>query len=288
MITNIDYVLKNLPRHSDDAHKGDRGRVLIIGGSVGLTGAMCMASNAALRAGAGLITAAVPDSLNHIFETKLTEVMTLPLKDNNGEISVECAKDVLKFALKCDAVAIGPGLGVSEGGRSVLDLLLCEYSKKLIIDADALNILSKDVSAFGKSSADILLTPHVGEMSRLCGKSSEEISRNRESVALDFAKKHNVSVLLKGKDTVITDGNEIFVNPTGNNGMAKGGSGDVLTGVCVSLAAQGVSAFKSGVLGAYIHGAAGDLAKDKFTEYAITPCDIINNLADAFKKISEN
>ncbi len=286
MITNIEYVSKMLPEFDDYIHKGHRGRVLIIGGSTGLTGAVCMCANAALKSGAGLITAAVPRSLNNIFEIKLTEVMTCPVDDKDGDITVNSVRQILTVADKCDAVAIGPGAGVGNGVRAVLEEL-CMTAKKMIIDADAINVLAINPDILKKSKADVLLTPHIGEMSRLCGNSCEEISNKRTEYAVSFANEYNVNILLKGKNTVITNGKDVFVNPTGNNGMAKGGSGDVLTGICVALAAQGLPTFESGIAGAYIHGLAGDIAKEKFTDFSMTPCDIIDNLGIAFKKITE-
>ncbi len=286
MIVSENYVKEHLPRHKNDAHKGQRGRVLIIGGSVGFTGAVCMASQAALKSGAGLITAAVPLSLNHIFEIKLTEVMTLPLDDASGNFGKDAFKKAIEFGKNCDAVAIGPGAGINEGTEKIVKEFILNYNKKLILDADALNVLAKNPAILKEAKCDILITPHIGEMSRLTGKSIDEILGKREQIAIDFAKNYSVNVLLKGKDTIITDGEKVFVNPTGNNGMAKGGSGDVLTGVCASFAAQGLTCFESGIIGAYIHGLAGDIAREEFSEYAMTPCDIIECLAKVFKKIN--
>ena len=285
MITSESYVREHLPKHKCDAHKGDRGKVLIIGGSTGFTGAVCMTAQSALKSGAGLITAAVPSSLNEIFEIKLTEVMTLPLEDINGKFVVGAYKKALEFGIKCDAVAIGPGSGINEGTKAIVKEFIENYTKKLILDADALNVLAEDTSVLQKAKCDILITPHIGEMSRLTGKTAEEIVADREQTAVDFAKEYGVNVLLKGKDTVITDGKEVFINPTGNNGMAKGGSGDVLTGICTAMAAQGADCFESGIMGAYIHGMAGDIAREYFSEYAMTPCGITDCLAEAFKKI---
>ena len=285
MITSESYIKKHLPVHKCDAHKGERGRVLIIGGTVGLTGAVCMASDAALKSGAGLITAAVPHSLNQIFEIKLTEVMTLPLADNGGVFTPAAGNKALEFAMKCDSVAIGPGAGVNEGIKEIVKEILLHYDKKLVLDADALNVLSEDTLQLKQTKSDVLITPHIGEMSRLTKKSIDEIISDREKIATDFAKEYGVNVLLKGKNTIVTDGKDIFINPTGNNGMAKGGSGDVLTGICASVAAQGANCFECGVLGAYIHGRAGDLAKEKYTDYYMTPCHITECLDQVFKEI---
>ena len=286
MITTESFVKENLPKHKSDAHKGNRGRVLIIGGSTGLTGAVCMASDAASKSGAGLITAAVSASLNHIFEIKLTEVMTLPLEDENGFFGKSAYKKALEFGMNSDSVAIGPGAGVNEGTKAIVNEFITNYNKKLILDADALNVLADYTSVLKKAKCDILITPHAGEMARLTGESIDEILADREKCATDFAKEYGINVLLKGKNTVVTNGKEIFTNPTGNNGMAKGGSGDVLTGICVSLAAQGADCFKSGIIGAYIHGMAGDIAREKYSEYAMTPCNITECLADVFMKIN--
>jgi len=283
MITGSSFVRENLPCHKSDAHKGDRGKVLIIGGSTGFTGAICMAAEAAMRCGAGLITVGIPKSLNSIFEIKLTEAMTLPLDDSGGAFDVKAVQKAFDFGLKCDAVAIGPGAGVNSGTKAIVNEFVLNYDKKLILDADALNILAEDVSVLKMSEADILITPHVGEMSRLTGISTDKIRENRSQISVDFANEFGVNVLLKGKNTVITNGTDVFVNPTGNNGMAKGGSGDVLTGICTALSAQGADVFKSGIMGAYIHGMAGDMAKAELTDYAMTPSDTIKYLPQVFK-----
>ncbi len=285
MITDKEYISEYLPKHPKDAHKGVRGRALIIGGSTGLTGAVCMAANAALKSGAGLITAAVPMSLNSIFEIKLTEVMTFPVDDTDGMFTVYAAEKVLGFAQNCDAVAIGPGAGKCSGLTAIVENFLRNYDKKLILDADALNVISNNTDILKNAACEVLITPHIGEMNRLCKVSIDEIARNRIKIAEEFAEEHSVNVLLKGRNTVITNGKQTFVNPTGNNGMAKGGSGDVLTGVCLGLAAQGVPVFQCGVLGAFLHGMAGDIAMEKYTDYSMTPTDIIDNLCNAFKKV---
>ncbi len=278
-----DSAKKLLPVNSLYQHKGDCGKVLICGGSKGLTGAVCMAANAALRTGSGLVTVAVPESLNSIYEIKLTEVMSLPLEDDNGYFTSVSYRNALEFSEKCDAVALGPGGGKSFGFVAEKFILSCD--KPMIIDADGINYIAQNPEILYRKKAPVILTPHEGEMSRLTGKSVEYINSDRIKTAEEFAKKYEVVLVLKGYNTVITDGVNTFINTTGNEGMATGGSGDVLTGVILSLLGRRVAPLDSAVLGTYIHGLAGDFAKNKLNAYSMTAIDIIENIYEAINKL---
>ena len=280
-----DSVKKIIPSNSLYQHKGNCGKVLICGGSKGFTGAVCMSANAALRTGSGLVTVAVPDSLNNIYEIKLTEAMSLPLEDENGYFTKNSYKKALDFALTCDAVAIGPGGGESFG--YVAEKFILDCPKPMVIDADAINYLSQNTDLLFKKKAPVILTPHVGEMSRLTGRPIEQINSDRVNTAEEFSKKYNVITVLKGFNTVITDGVNTFINTTGNEGMATGGAGDVLTGMILSLLGRKVNPVNSAILGTYLHGLAGDFAKSKFNAYSMTATDIIENIYEAINKLSE-
>ncbi len=287
MIVTKEFVKKLLPVYKTDQHKNDRGKVFVIGGSTGMTGAPTLTANAALRSGCGLVTVGIPASLNNIMEVKLTEAMTYPLKDNNGYFSLDSYEKALEFAKGCNCVAIGMGANKNKGTQKLVSEFLRNYEKNLLIDADGLNVLSGCVYKLENTKADVILTPHIGEFSRLLNISAEEILVSKEKIAMEFAQKYNVVLVLKGKNTLITNGCELFENSTGNEGMATGGSGDVLSGVISALSAQGLSPINSAVAGVYIHGLAGDFAKNKKTVYSMIASDIIENLPDAFKSLME-
>ena len=280
-----DSVKKIIPANSLYQHKGNCGKVMICGGCKGFTGAVCMSANAALRTGSGLVTVAVPDSLNFIYEIKLTEVMSLSLEDNDGYYTNNSYKKALVFADKCDAVAIGPGGGKEFG--YVAEKFILNYTKPMVIDADAINYLALNPDLLYKKKAPVIITPHVGEMSRLTGKTVEEINSDRTGIAQEFSEKYDVITVLKGYNTIITDGINTFVNTTGNEGMATGGSGDVLTGIILSLLGRNVKPVNAAVLGTYLHGLAGDFAKKKLNAYSMTATDIIDNIYEAINKLVE-
>lgn len=281
--TTKEFIKNNFPVNELEQHKGNCGKVLICGGSIGLTGAVCLASQAALKCGCGLITVGIPESLNSIYEIKLTEIMSLPLKDNNGNFFRKSVSKAFEFSKKCDAVAIGPGGG--NGIKYFLTDFITRSEKPLLIDADGINALSSNINLLEKKKCDIIITPHTAEMSRLTGKSIDFINENRLEIAYEFAKKYKITVLLKGKGTVITDGNEIYINNTGNEGMATGGSGDVLSGIILSLMGRRVPVLKSGIIGAYLHGLAGDYAKEKINAYSMSASNITENIPDAINDI---
>ncbi len=275
-----------MPKRCENSHKGDYGKVLVIGGSTGMTGAPAMAAQAALVSGAGLVTAAVPASLNAIMEVKLTEAMTVPLKDIGGNISLTCTETAEKYIKKADAVLFGPGIGRGEDVRLILEDILKKCTVPLIIDADGITALAADVSVLKDAECPVILTPHSAEMSRLCKKSIDEIENDRIGVSAEFAKEYGVTLILKGHHTVVTasDGTQ-YINITGNSGMATGGSGDVLGGMTAAFAARGLSALDAAVLAVYLHGSAGDIARAKLGADSVTACGIIENISEAIQAL---
>ena len=275
--------MKNkLMNFADNCNKYTRGKTAIIGGSTGMTGAVCLASRAASRSGCGLVCAVVPEELNGIFEIKLTEEMSLPLNSENGRFKGDDTEKLFDMLAKCHSVATGMGAGKSNGYQKVLKWLLREYKGKLILDADALNIIAEKPYYLREG---VVLTPHTGEFSRLTGKNSIEIENNREELAKKYAKENSAVVVLKGENTVVTDGERVYINKTGNKGMAKGGSGDVLSGIIASLCAQGMENYDAAVCGVYLHGLAGDIAEENYTDMSMTASDIIKHIPDAYKEI---
>ncbi len=253
-----------MPGRRVDSNKGDYGRVLIITGSTGMTGSGCLASISALRTGAGLVYTGVPKSLAGIYAAKLTEPIVIPLEDNGaGSLTASCAEHILDFMKKMDAVAIGPGLTSTEEIRKIVEKVILASEVPIVIDADALNAVSADPSVLKKLKADAVVTPHPGEMARLTGKSIKEVQSDRVGTALSFAQEYGVTVVLKGSRTVVASADgRVFINTTGNAGMATAGTGDVLTGIIAGLAAQGVRIGDAAAAGVYLHGLAGDAAAD--------------------------
>jgi len=267
-----------------DTHKGDYGHLFILGGSPGLTGAVCLAGNAAMRSGCGLATIGIPAGLNAIIEIKLTEVMSLPLPEtSSGTFSMKAAVPALKFINeKADAVLIGPGISTLEETAEFVKKIIELTANPLLIDADAITIISGMKQLLKKRGGRIILTPHPGEMSRLTGLAVKEIQKRREETAKAFAEKHDVTVILKGHRTVVSDGKNTCINLTGNPGMATAGSGDVLAGIAGSFLAQGYGAFESAKYASYIHGLAGDIAAQETGETPLIASDIIAKLPSAF------
>ncbi len=273
-----------IPIRHPHIHKGNCGRLFLLAGSKGLTGAAIMASKAALRCGAGLITLGCPKTVNDIFECSLTEVMTLPLEDDNGVLNC-CDSDVIKTrAISSDCVLAGPGLTCCDGIEKITELLVQCCTKTLVLDADGINVLSKNINILSNRKCDVILTPHIGEFSRLTGINSEQILTNPALYAKDFATKHNLTLVLKSHRTVVaTPKGGLYTNILGNPGMATGGSGDVLAGSIAAFSAQGMSCTSAALAGVYIHSLAADMAAEKLGEYGLTPTDIINALPYAIK-----
>lgn len=286
-IIDSEMVSDIIPRRKADSNKGDYGRALIITGSTGMTGSGCLASVSALRAGAGLVYTAVPESLAGIYASKLTEPIVIPLKDNGeGRLLASCTDMIASALEKMDVAAIGPGLTLSEEIREIVEFVIINSKIPLIIDADALNAISADTSVLKKLKTKAVLTPHPGEMARLTGKSIKEVQSDRVGTARRFAEEFGVTVVLKGNRTVVAlaDG-RLFINTTGNAGMATAGTGDVLTGVITGIAAQGVPAEDAAVAGVYLHGLAGDACANYKGMHGIVAGDLADILPITIREI---
>jgi ADP-dependent NAD(P)H-hydrate dehydratase len=284
-LQTINEIPKLKPR-AVDAHKGDFGKICIIGGSVGMSGAAALAGRAALRCGAGLVRVATPKSVLAIVASIEPSFTTIALpEDNVGRISAKAINTILDTTSDNDVLAFGPGVGVSGGLQSVLMAMLEQDGLRLIIDADGLNNLAKIKDWPAKLKAELILTPHPGEMKRLwSGVFREEPPDDRTQQAAQLAQQTKSVVDLKGAGTVVSDGVKVYVNTTGNPGMATAGSGDVLTGAITALAGQGLDNFDATVLGVYIHGLAGDIAAQKAGQVSLMAPDIIESLPDAFMR----
>lgn len=272
-------------KRGPDTHKGDYGHVLLIAGSIGFTGAAYLAGEAAVLTGSGLVTCAVPKSLNAILASKMTEAMTLPVEDNGkGYFPISALADIMKFSEKVDAVAIGPGLSPQAETKELVKKLINALEKPIVLDADGLNAICDDPHILKRAKKEIVITPHSGEMARLIRKEINYIQKNRKNIAETVAKKYNVVVVLKGRNTVIASPKgEVVINKTGNPGMASGGVGDVLTGMIVSLIGQGYTPFDAARFGVYLHGLAGDIAAEEKTEVSLRARDVLDNIYKAIK-----
>lgn len=282
-------MLPKIPKRKADTSKGDYGKVLVVAGSVGMAGAAYLAASGAHRAGAGLVYLATPKDIYNILAKKLfcTVIHPMPqtcLRQAGAKGALSNPIPILELAEKCDSVAIGPGLSRNSATAKVVKTLILKLQKPFVLDADGLNCISDNPSVLRKAKAPMVITPHPGELSRLIKTSIDYIQRNRKAVAIKTAKLYNVIALLKGHNTIVTDGKNVYVNKTGNPGMATGGSGDILTGIIATFLAQGFSPFDSACLGAHIHGLAGDLACKKFGEISLIATDILDYLPEAFKR----
>ena len=276
---NHEAVLSILPDRKADSHKGDYGKLLLLCGSRGYTGAAALAAMGALRSGAGLVYLAVPESIYAIEACKLTEAIVLPLPDEGGTIAMSALPEIRRLLPKMDAVLIGCGLGQSEGTRAVLETVLREFSGPVVVDADGINLLAKHMDILRERHAPTILTPHAGEFVRIGGDNKAD----RVSETLRFAMKYGCILLLKGHETVISDGKETYVNQTGNPGMAVGGSGDVLSGIIVSLLGQGIEPLKAAACGVWLHGKAGDICAEEIGQYGMLPTDLVEVLPRLLK-----
>ena len=276
---NHQSVLSILPDRDDNANKGDFGKILLLCGSRGYTGAAYLAAMGALRSGAGLVFLGVPESIYAIEAVKLNEAIVFPLPDRDGKLSADAIPEILERLPKMDAVLIGCGLGQSEDTLAVVKAVLENAECPVVLDADGINVISphKDILR-GRKQATIL-TPHDGEFRRIEG----EITRDRMASAAALAKDVNAIVLLKGHRTCITDGKTDYVNRTGNPGMAVGGSGDLLAGIIVSLLGQGIEPLEAAACGAWLHGAAGDICAEEIGQYGMLPTDMLCTLPRLMK-----
>jgi NAD(P)H-hydrate epimerase len=276
-----------LPRRAPDGHKGDYGHVLVIAGSRGKGGAARMAALGALRAGCGLVTAAVPASLVNRLLPGAMEVMTEPLDETaEGTIAWSALPRLLALAEGKRAVALGPGLTTHPETKKLVRALARRVRVPMVIDADGLNAFSGEAALIRGRGRALVLTPHPGEMGRLMGRTAAEVQADRVASARALARSSRCHVVLKGHLTLVADPDgKVSANPTGNAGMAKGGSGDVLTGCVAGLMAQGLPAGAAARLGVFVHGLAGDVAAGRTGEMALLPRDILSGLPTAFRRL---
>ncbi len=273
-LTDEETVKALLPGRKPDGHKGTFGKVGIVGGSAGMAGSVCLAAEAALRSGAGMCYVFVPSEIKDIVSVKLTEAIVL---DEN---------ELDKYFDKLDSLAIGMGYSQNSKGKHIIKAVMKKFTSPMVVDGGGINVLSENMSLLKEKKCPMVLTPHTVEFSRLTGLAPEEVELNRIYLCEKLAVENNLTAVLKGAGTVISSKQgEIRINPTGNSGMATAGSGDVLSGIIAALLAQGAESFDAASLGVYLHGLAGDIAKDEKTEYSMKAEDIIDNFFKAFKKI---
>ena len=278
-ILDHNQVLKILPDRPDNGHKGTFGKILLLCGSRGYTGAAALAAMGALRTGAGLVYLGVPESIYDIEAVKLTEPVIIPLPDEKGTYSTKGIDQILTLMQGKDAILIGPGIGKTEGSYAVVQTVLKYFSGPVVLDADGINVMEAHKDILRERTAPTILTPHDGEFVRFGAILSDDRVDSASKLALDLG----VIVLLKGHRTVITDGRKSYINTTGNPGMATGGSGDVLAGVITSLLGQGVSPLEAAACGAWLHGAAGDICAREIGQYGMLPTDMVNVLPRLLK-----
>ena len=272
-------VLSLLPERLPESHKGDYGKILLLCGSVGYTGAASLAAMGALRTGAGLVYLGVPESIYAIEAGKLLEPVVFPLPDRDGMFS-PAAADAIKDRLQSmDAVLIGPGIGQSEGTQKFVEFVLQNFQGPVVVDADGINVLKPHKDILRGRTSPTILTPHPGEFCRF----TDHDCSDRISAAVDLANDLGVVVILKGNQTVITDGTDCYINPTGNPGMAVGGSGDVLAGMITALLGIGLMPLEAAACGVWLHGAAGDLCAKELGQYGMLPSDMLNVLPRLLK-----
>lgn len=287
-VPEVVHALPRLAARPADANKGDFGRVLIVAGSRGMSGAAVLCGSAALRGGAGLVRVAVPESVLALVAVGNPCFMTVPLaEDGQGRLSAAARDELLELARANTVVAVGPGLGRSSDLTDLVLSLIEQTQTPLVVDADGLNALRGQTTPLRGRTAPLVLTPHPGEFARLLGNDVATVQADRQRLAARFAAEHELVLVLKGQGTVVTDGRRVYVNPTGNPGMATGGTGDVLTGLIAALLGQGLEAFAAAQLGVYLHGKAGDLARDELGEVSLIASDLLAYLPRAFRALGE-
>lgn len=289
-LIDSEMISRIIPGRVANSNKGDFGKIMFITGSTGMTGSGRLASMASLRSGVGLVYTGVPKSLFNIYGVSLVEPIILPLEDKgSGYLAVECIPQILENMKRMDILAVGPGLTVSGGVPEIVEKIIEESDVPLVLDADALNSISGNTAVLKRLVVNAVVTPHPGEMARLAGLSINAVQADRMGVAKRFAAEYGVTVVLKGSKTVVAqpDG-RVFINPTGNAGMATAGAGDVLTGIIAGLAAQGIPIEEAAIAGVYLHGLAGDAAAAEMGMYALVASDIINYLPQALKMIEKD
>ncbi|OGF67434.1 MAG: hypothetical protein A2Y62_18210 [Candidatus Fischerbacteria bacterium RBG_13_37_8] len=290
LITDEDIIPLLIPR-MPDTHKSHYGEMLVVAGSSGKLGAAWMTGQSALRSGAGLVTIGVPHSCHKTMMSKVVELMTVGLACTpEGTFANAAVPEILDFVKDKHLIAVGPGITTHPECVELIRELISQYDKIMVIDADGINAIAQDISILNDKKGTLILTPHPGEMARLLKVSTKEIQDNRIEASRDFAVKHDIILVLKGYRTLVAFPNEmVYVNPTGNPGMASGGTGDVLTGMIAGFVAQNIDNINQAVLaGVYLHGLAGDIAKEKIGELPLTASDIMKYIPRAIKTIMNN
>ncbi len=273
-----------LPPRPPDANKGNFGKVLVVAGSRGMSGAAVLCGTGALRGGAGLVRVATPAGCQPIVAAGNHCYMTAPLpEDAAGRLAPAAAEELVALAGANSAAAVGPGLGLTAALPDLLLGVLAQTTVPLVLDADALNALAGRTADLRLHHGPVVITPHPGEFARLIGRDIPTVQDDREGLAARFAAAHGAVVVLKGHGTVVTDGRRLAVNATGNPGMATGGTGDVLCGLVGALLAQGLEPFAAARLGVHLHGLAGDLARDDLGETSLIASDLLEYLPRAFR-----
>ena len=272
--TSYSLIKRYCPPRDQNTHKGDYGRVLILAGSEGFTGAPSLAAKGALRTGAGLIFTGVPRTVYPIVAAKLDAPMVFPLPDEDGRLSADALDMILEKLETADACLLGPGLGRSTGVEALVLALIRRCRCPLVLDADGINAAAGHIDVLRGAACPVILTPHEGEFRRL----TQAPETDRITGAIALARETGAIVLRKGHETVITDGHKTYVNRTGNAGMATGGSGDVLAGILAALLGQGVPPLEAAAAAAWLHGTAGDLAAGRLGQYAMGPLDLLEAL----------
>lgn len=284
-----ELVMPMMPYRHQNANKGHFGPILIIGGSPGMTGAVVLAAKAALKSGAGLVTAAVSQSLAASVKARTDEVIVVGLKENkDGFISEDAYGHLMELSSQAKVVVIGPGMGRDKGTQSLIKKLIKDIKKPMVIDADALNAMENDKTCLKNMDKDVILTPHLGEMSRLTGIKIEDIIKDKIGVLRSFVNEFKISVILKDGRSMLADSeNNIYINTTGNSGMATPGSGDVLSGIIVAFMGHSMASAQAGIVANYTHGLAGDMLLSDMSGEGITAEDIINSVPKAIKALKK-
>ncbi len=279
-------ILNKFCRRDENSNKSDFGRALFVCGSYGMAGAAVLGALACIKSGVGICSVATDERIYPIVTSSVPEAVCLPI---SREFTVDDKLALKSEMKKADVIVLGCGLGTDDFAKNLVSCVAEHAHVPVIVDADALNIIAKDMSIFSLFKCDVIITPHPGEFSRLTGKTIPQIQSNRVAEATEFAQKHGVITLLKGKDTVISDQNgAYFINETGNSGMATGGSGDMLCGIIAAFVAQGMTALDATRVGAYIHGLSGDLSAQKYSKISTSATTMISCLPEIFLEIENN
>ncbi len=284
----IRAIAEKIVHRPPDSHKGDYGHVFVLAGSRAYTGAPYLASQGALLSGAGLVTLGIAQSLYPILAAKLTEVMVRPFSETRDQsLGLSAERDIIDFAEKADVLAVGPGISLNKETMQLVRDLLTKVPKPFVVDADALSALRGHLDLLTRLAHPACLTPHPGELARLIEKEASAIRADRKNIALHFSKAYNVVLVLKGHGTVVANPRgDVYINETGNPGMASGGAGDVLTGIIAGLIGQGLDPYEASMLGVHVHGLAGDLAAKEKGVVSLIATDLLHKLPEAFRTLA--